>query len=63
MLLIATKLDFLINPFHPSAASHIETIICFAQQQKMTSFYMKRNTGPKWVKVLQKSNPKSKCIL
>ena len=42
--------NILFNPFQPSVAFHIETshLICCANQ--MTGFYMKRNTGLKWVK-------------
>ena len=44
------------NPFRPSVAFYIETsyLICTANQ--MTGFYMKRNTGLKWVEYW--SNPK-----
>ena len=38
------------NPFQPSVAFHIETnhLICLGNQ--MTGFYVKCNTGLKWVK-------------
>ena len=35
-----------INPFQPSDAFHIETICCANQ---MTGFYIKCNTGLKWI--------------
>ena len=43
-----------INPFQPSVAFHIETshLICIAS--KMTGFYIKCNTGLKWVKLGKK---------
>ena len=39
-----------VNPFLPNVAFDIETnhLICKAKQ--MTGFYIKRNTGLKWVK-------------
>ena len=39
------------NPFQPNVVSHIETshLICTVIQ--MTGFYMKCNTGLKWVKI------------
>ena len=39
------------NPFQPSVVFHIETndLICYANQ--MAAFYMKCNTGLKWVKL------------
>ena len=42
-----------INPFQSSVAFHIKTsnLFCFGKQ--MTGFYMKRNTGLKWVKSLK----------
>ena len=47
-----------VNPFQPSVAFHIETshLICKAKQ--MTGFYMKCNTGLKWVKGLKLSREK-----
>ena len=41
-----------INSFQPSVALHIETshLVCPANQ--MTGFYMKCNTGLKWVKMI-----------
>ena len=39
----------LINPFEPSVAFHIEShLICTENQ--INGFYMKCNTGLKWVK-------------
>ena len=42
---------YFFNPFHPSVAFHIETshLICTANQ--MTGFYIKRNTGLKWIQL------------
>ena len=40
------------NPFQPSAAFHIETSHLFCSAKQMTGFYMKRNTGLKWVNLL-----------
>ena len=37
------------NPFQPSAAFHIETSHLFCKAKQVTSFYMKHNTGMKWV--------------
>ena len=46
--LLRIKVSFL-NPFQPSVVFHIETnhLICIADQK--TVFYMKYNTGLKWV--------------
>ena len=41
---------FIVNPFQPSAAFHIETSHLFCYTKHITSFYMKQNTGLKWVK-------------
>ena len=38
-----------VNPFQPVVAFHIETSHLFCSARQMTSFYMKRNTGRKWV--------------
>ena len=40
-----------LNPFQPNTAFHIKTshLICTANQ--MTGFYMKCNTGLKWLNV------------
>ena len=40
-----------INPFQPSVAFHIETSHLICTASKMTSFYIKCNTGLKWVKL------------
>ena len=37
------------NPFQPSIAFHIEASDLFCSAKQMTSFYMKRNAGLKWV--------------
>ena len=50
MMLRKPFMDFhIINPIQPSVAFHIETrhLICSANQ--MTGFYMRCNTGLKWV--------------
>ena len=41
-----------INPFQPSVPFDIETSHLFCSVKQMTGFYMKRNTGLKWVKGL-----------
>ena len=38
-----------INLFQPSIAFHTETSYLFCWAKQMTGFYMKCNTGPKWV--------------
>ena len=38
-----------VNPFQPIVAFHIETSHLFCSARQMASFYMKRNTGLKWV--------------
>ena len=45
-----------LYPFQPSVTFHTETSPLFCRAKQMTGFYMKRNTGPKWVK-LSKINP------
>ena len=40
----------IINPFQPSIAFHIETCHLFCRAKQKTGFYMKYNTGLKWVK-------------
>ena len=40
---------YIINPFQPSAGYHIETSHLFCKAEQMAAFYMKRNTGLKWV--------------
>ena len=37
------------NPFQPSVAFHIETIHLICSASKMTGFYLKLNTGLKWI--------------
>ena len=39
----------LFNPFQPSAAFHIEISHLFGSAKQMTGFYVKPNTGLKWV--------------
>ena len=39
--------------FRPSVVFHIETSHLFCSAKQMTGFYMKRNTGLKWVKRFQ----------
>ena len=38
-----------INPFQPSDAFHIDTSHLICTLNQMTGFYMKYNTGLKWV--------------
>ena len=38
-----------INPFQPNVLFHIETSHLFCRLKQMTGFYMKRNTGLKYV--------------
>ena len=38
------------NQFLPSVVFHIEISRLFCLAKQMTGFYMKRNTGLKWVK-------------
>ena len=40
------------NPFQPSAVFHIETSLLFCRALQMIGFYMKRNTGLKWVNLM-----------
>ena len=42
-----------LNQFQPSVAFHIETSHLFCRAKQMTGFYMKRNTGLKWVNSFQ----------
>ena len=37
------------NPFQPSVAFHLETSRLTCTTNQMTGFYMKYNTGLKWV--------------
>ena len=39
-----------INPFKPSVTFLIETSHLFCSAKQMTGFFVKRNTGLKWVK-------------
>ena len=39
------------NPFQPSVMLHIETIHLISPENQLTGFFMKRNTGLKWVKL------------
>ena len=39
----------LLNPFQPSVTFHIETNHSFSSTKQTAGFYMKRNTGLKWV--------------
>ena len=39
----------IFNPFQPSPAFHIEISHLFGSAKQMTGFYMKPNTGQKWV--------------
>ena len=43
-----------INPSQPSVEFHIETSHLFCRAKQMTCFYMKRNTGLKCRKKLEK---------
>ena len=38
-----------VNPFQPSVAFYIETSYLICRANRMTGFYMKCNTGLKWV--------------
>ena len=38
-----------INPFQSTVAFHIETSRLFYRANQMVGFYMKRNTGLKWI--------------
>ena len=40
-----------LNPFQPRVSFHIETSHLFCRPKQMTAFYVKRNTGLKWVNV------------
>ena len=42
----------LLNPFQTSVAFHIETSHLFSRAEQMTGFYMKHNTGFKWINVI-----------
>ena len=58
-------IQFISNPFQPNVVFHIETghLIYIANQ--MTSFYMKCNTGLKWVNAFQyslKKRLRHKCF-
>ena len=44
------KLANRINQFQPSFTFHTETSHFFCNENKMTGFDMKCNTGPKWDK-------------
>ena len=39
-----------VNPFQPGVAFYIETSHIFCCAKQMTGFYMKRDTGLKWIK-------------
>ena len=39
-----------VNPFQLSVMFHVEASHVFYRAKQMTGFYMKRNTGVKWVK-------------
>ena len=39
----------MINLFQSSVAFHVETSDLFCSAKEMIDFYMKRNTGLKWV--------------
>ena len=39
----------MVNPFQPSVAFHIETSHLISKANQMTGFYVKCNTGLKWV--------------
>ena len=45
MILVSTLTD----PFQPSVVFHIETSHWFCSAKQITGFYMKHNTGLKWV--------------
>ena len=38
-----------VNPFHSSVAFHVEASHLFCRAKQVIGFYMKRNTGLKWV--------------
>ena len=40
----------MLNPFQPTVAFHIESSISYLQCKSNDHFYMKWNTGLKWVK-------------
>ena len=48
-ILLTSQQNKLINPFKASVAFHIENSNLISLQIKMTVFYMKCNTGLKWV--------------
>ena len=48
-ILLKSQQNKPINPFKPSVAFHIETSNLISLQIKMIVFYMKCNTGLKWV--------------
>ena len=49
------------NLFQPSVAFYIETSHLFCKAKQMTGFYMKRNTGMKWVKIMSHLQDKIFC--
>ena len=52
-----------INPFQPSFVFQIETSHLFCRAKQMTGFYMKRNTGLKWIKQTSFENQLVNIIL
>ena len=40
----------IFNPCQPGVAFHMETSHLLCREKQMTRFYMKHNTGLKWVK-------------
>ena len=50
-----------VNPYRPSVVFHIETSHLFCRAKEMTGFYIKHNTGLKWVKLWQSWNTRAKA--
>ena len=48
-------INYNLNIFQPSVAFHIETSHLFCSANQKTDFYMKLNTGLKWVEGLHSS--------
>ena len=52
--MIVPVIENCINPFQLSVAFHIEISHSFCSAKQLTGFYMKRNTGLKWVNRIRK---------
>ena len=57
------EIEYIITPVLPNVLYHIESSYFFCRSKQMTGFYMKCNTGIKWVKRTKCNNTNIRELL